>query len=69
MLIDSTNVSAAIKPLLKNSSKPAGKLYQPQHGQIIHGDCIDIMSRLIPEMFKVIVTSPPYNVKTALGMG
>ena len=69
MLIDSTNVSAAIKPLLKNSSKPAGKLYQPQHGQIIHGDCIDIMSRLIPEMFKVIVTSPPYNLKNSSGNG
>ena len=69
MLIDGTNVSAAIKPLLKKSSKPAGKLSQPQHRQIIHGDCIDIMSRLIPEMFKVIITSPPYNLKNSSGNG
>ena len=69
MLIESIIENEAFKPLLEKSPRPAKKLIKPEHGQIIQGDCIDIMSRLVPDMFKVIVTSPPYNLKNSSGNG
>ena len=38
-------------------------------GELIHGDCLDVMARLKPESYKVIVTSPPYNIKNSSGNG
>lgn len=38
-------------------------------GNIINGDCIEAMRSLDDESFKVIVTSPPYNLKNSSGNG
>ena len=31
-------------------------------GDIIHGDCLDVMAKMAPESVDLIVTSPPYNM-------
>lgn len=38
-------------------------------GQLYQGDCIDVMKKLPAESIKVIVTSPPYNIKNSTGNG
>ena len=39
------------------------------NGIIHHGDCIEIMNNMDAESIKVIVTSPPYNIKNSTGNG
>lgn len=39
------------------------------HGKIICGDCVEVMNSLEAKSFKVIVTSPPYNLKNSTGNG
>lgn len=39
------------------------------HGTIHCGDCIDVMDSLDRESVRVIVTSPPYNLKNSTGNG
>ncbi len=39
------------------------------NGILYHGDCIKIMNDLEAESVKVIVTSPPYNIKNSTGNG
>lgn len=36
---------------------------------MLHGDCIDKLRSLPPESIRVIVTSPPYNIKNSSGNG
>jgi len=58
------NIEKVIKPQVKmptSKSKTNGILY--------HGDCIEIMNRMDAESIKVIVTSPPYNIKNSTGNG
>ena len=38
-------------------------------GHIIHGDCLDVMREMPDETIKIIVTSPPYNIKNSVGNG
>jgi len=38
-------------------------------GELINGDCLKVLSRFDDETFKVIVTSPPYNIKNSTGNG
>ncbi len=38
-------------------------------GTIHSGDCIKVMQTLPAESFRVIVTSPPYNLKNSTGNG
>ena len=35
----------------------------------MHGDCLDIMHKMPPETIKLVVTSPPYNIKNSCGNG
>jgi site-specific DNA-methyltransferase (adenine-specific) len=44
------------------------KTWHP-NGRLIAGDCIARMSELPEKHFKVIVTSPPYNLKNSTGNG
>ncbi|WP_290605670.1 hypothetical protein [Arsenophonus sp. ENCA] len=39
-----------------------------RHGTLFCGDCITIMKTLPAESIRIIVTSPPYNLKTRLEM-
>jgi modification methylase len=39
------------------------------NGTIYHGDCIEIMNKMEAESVKVIVTSPPYNIRNSTGNG
>ncbi|MXW42130.1 MAG: site-specific DNA-methyltransferase [Acidimicrobiia bacterium] len=41
----------------------------PWLGRIHHGNCLDIMAQMPSESIKVIVTSPPYNLKNSTGNG
>lgn len=38
-------------------------------GRIIQGDCIEVMQSLEPQSIKLVVTSPPYNIKNSTGNG
>jgi len=53
---------------LINRSLPIRKITLP-NGTLYHGDCIDVMNSLESESVKVIVTSPPYNIKKSTGNG
>lgn len=39
------------------------------HGVIHCGDCVDVMNKMDAESIRVIVTSPPYNLKNSTGNG
>ena len=47
--------------------KPTSK--RETNGIIHHGDCIEIMNKMDAESIKIIVTSPPYNIKNSTGNG
>ena len=47
--------------------KPTSK--REINGIMHHGDCIEIMNKIDAESIKVIVTSPPYNIKNSTGNG
>jgi len=49
------------------SGKPTSK--RESNGIIYHGDCIEIMNKINAESVKVIVTSPPYNIRNSTGNG
>ena len=38
-------------------------------GHILHGDCLEVMRGMASETIKVVVTSPPYNIKNSTGNG
>ncbi|MEM7495943.1 MAG: hypothetical protein AAF471_07435, partial [Myxococcota bacterium] len=42
---------------------------RPRYGDIHCGDCIQVMSTLPEESIRVVVTSPPYNLKNSTGNG
>ena len=50
------------------TEKKAASKREP-NGIIYNGDCIDIMNKLDAESVKIIVTSPPYNIKNSTGNG
>ena len=39
------------------------------HGALLHGDCLEVMGRLPSGSIKVVVTSPPYNLRNSSGNG
>ena len=47
----------------------AQKARRPALGRMINGDCLEEMAKLPDGAFKVIVTSPPYNLKNSTGNG
>lgn len=38
-------------------------------GKILHGDCLDKLRSIPSESIRVVVTSPPYNIKNSSGNG
>ena len=38
-------------------------------GQILRGDCLDLMRFIPNESIDLVVTSPPYNLKNSTGNG
>lgn len=58
MLVVESPASSALK-----------KVPRKLHGKIICGDCIEVMNSLEKKSFKVVVTSPPYNLKNSTGNG
>ncbi len=38
-------------------------------GEILQGDCLEVMRSLPDESIRLIVTSPPYNIKNSTGNG
>ncbi len=56
----------AVRRVIKAPPKPSRKV----NGTLYCGDCIDIMNnKMDAESVKVIVTSPPYNIKNSTGNG
>ena len=41
----------------------------PLLGEILEGDCLKLMKRMQSESFRLVVTSPPYNIKNSTGNG
>ena len=59
--------SPSISPTLSQTfNKSLGLAW---NGELFCGDCLDLMARIEPESFKVVVTSPPYNLKNSTGNG
>lgn len=56
----------AVRHMVKTDS-PKSK--RKANGTFCHGDCIEIMNKMDAESVKVIVTSPPYNIKNSTGNG
>lgn len=73
------NLAKKIEPLdisfdeaVKKAIKAPEKSKRPKremHGQIHCGDCIKVMNSLPKESVRIIVTSPPYNLKNSTGNG
>jgi site-specific DNA-methyltransferase (adenine-specific) len=38
-------------------------------GRILAGDCLEVMAGLPSKSIKIVVTSPPYNIKNSSGNG
>jgi adenine-specific DNA-methyltransferase len=48
---------------LREAKKALGQpSYEDEHVLLYHGDCCAFMDRLPPEIFDLVVTSPPYNI-------
>ena len=41
----------------------------PLRGRIFKGDCLEVMRRFPEESIRLVVTSPPYNLKNSSGNG
>ena len=41
----------------------------PPTGVILQGDCVELMRALPEESIRMVVTSPPYNIKNSTGNG
>lgn len=60
----------ALKKVVKSEKKPSESASTRKPNGIIHcGDCIEVMKAMDAESVKVIVTSPPYNLKNSTGNG
>ncbi len=67
-------ISIAFDEAVKKIVKPEKKINEPASKRrprgVIHcGDCIEIMRGLDAESVKIVVTSPPYNLKNSTGNG
>ena len=51
------------------SNKEQLKDFRTSLGRLVHGDCLDAMKTLPDKSFKVMVTSPPYNILNSTGGG
>lgn len=50
---------------MKSKAVPSPKL----KGKIVNVDCVSGMAKLAPETIRMVVTSPPYNLKNSTGNG
>ena len=57
-------VQKVVQPAPENQSSPKIPL-----GQIYQGDCIEVMKTMPDESIRLVVTSPPYNIKNSTGNG
>ena len=53
---------------IKRPARPGGKNKSPD-GALLHGDSLEMMSRLPSGSIKAVVTSPPYNLRNSSGNG
>ena len=51
------------------SSTDQPSLDTPPTGVILQGDCVELMRALPEESIRMVVTSPPYNIKNSTGNG
>ncbi|MEM7072873.1 MAG: hypothetical protein AAF418_04820, partial [Pseudomonadota bacterium] len=51
------------------SASRKSKAKSKANGFLYCGDCIGFMNKMTRESVKVIVTSPPYNIKNSTGNG
>jgi len=56
-------------PLTDDSPGPHLGNDRRTSGALLHGDCLDVMTRLPDASFKAVVTSPPYNLRNSSGNG
>ena len=59
-----------VKEIIPTRRKGKGKVAPPRNpaspsGLILQGDCVELMHALSDESIRMVVTSPPYNIKTA----
>ena len=45
------------------------KSYKLHNGEIYHGDCLEVMKSLPDKSIRLVVTSPPYNLRNTSGGG
>ena len=57
---------ASARALPARSKEPSKERLR---GEVLHGDCLDVMRGMAAETIKVVVTSPPYNIKNSTGNG
>lgn len=57
----------AVRRVVKSEPVPVTK--SKANGVLHCGDCIEIMNGMDPESVKLVVTSPPYNIKNSTGNG
>ena len=50
-------------------ARKAEQEYRYPAGNLIVGDCLEVMRTMSPESVRLIVTSPPYNIKNSTGNG
>ncbi len=43
--------------------------FETDNGKLYHGDCLEIMREMEPDSVDLIVTSPPYNMRTRIRNG
>ena len=55
------NQAKVERPLPRTNKEPRGKIYQ--------GDCLEVMRGMESGSIRLIVTSPPYNLKNSTGNG
>lgn len=64
-----TSFENAVRKVVESPATISPKKPRKLHGEISCGDTIELMNSLEEKTFKVVVTSPPYNLKNSTGNG
>lgn len=59
----------AVRRVVKAPEQNKAKSKRKANGVLHHGDCVEIMNNMDAESVKLVVTSPPYNIKNSTGNG
>jgi len=73
-MISSHALKNAVNPQETNRTAKSKKVNRAKTknevtGEIYHGDCLSVMASMPEESVRLVVTSPPYNIKQSTGNG